>query len=155
MGDTLAYFFIFSAAFLNWILLLKSCEFKKCNTNQSPCVRLVILFSLFLHYFINAFGLYGFLFDNKVILSIYMCIPFIIGAGWKLNKNDHFKSACTLTNATDLMCDVKKGDTIYFVEVFRELGVKDVDIGYAKTSPVFIAITIIGYIVAMYKLLKK
>jgi hypothetical protein len=84
-----------------------------------------------------------------------MCIPFIIGAGWFVNKNEHFKSACTLTNATDLMCDVEKGDTIYFVEIFRELGVRDVGVGEVKTSPVFIAITIIGYIVAMRKLMKK
>lgn len=152
MGDLGAYTFIALAALLNFILLLNSNEYKKCNKNQGVVIHLVILFSLYLHYFINAFGLYGFLFDNKYILLIYLCVPVIIGLGWRLNKTNYFKSACTLTNATDLMCDVNKDDTIYFVEIFRCLGVKDVDIGYTKTSPVFLAITAIGYIVAIYKL---
>jgi hypothetical protein len=152
MGDLGAYTFIALAALINFILLLKSKEYNKCDKNQGFGIYLVILFSLYLHYFINAFGLYGFLFDNKYILLIYLCVPVIIGLGWRLNKTDYFKSACTLTNATDLMCNVDKGDTIYFVELFRCLGVQDVDIGYTKTSPVFLAITAVGYIIAGWKL---
>lgn len=153
MKDKIAYYIILFAAILNWLLLLNSKEYKKCN-KQNYTIQIIILFSLFLHYFINAFGLYGFLFDNKYILLIYLVVPVAIGIGWKLNKTDYFKSACTLTNATDLMCDIKKQDTIYFVEIFRTLNVKDVNIGYTKTSPIFLAITAIGYPIALYKLYK-
>lgn len=156
MGDKLAYYVIISVALINLMLLINSNEYTKCNRNQPTGIRATILFSLFLHYFINAFGLFGFLFDNTFILSIYLCAPIIIGVGWKVNKNDYFKSACTLTNATDLMCDVNhRHDTIKFVDFPRVLGVPDVSVGYTKTSPVYIIITVIGYITAIRKLLKK
>lgn len=154
MKDKIAYGIILFAAILNWLLLLFSTEYNKCNQKQNYAVQIIILFSLFLHYFINAFGLYGFLFNNKYILILYLFTPIIIGLGWSLNKTKYFKSACTLTHATDLMCDIKKGDTLYFVDIFRVFGVNDVNIGYTKTSPIFITITTIGYTIALYKLYK-
>ena len=83
-----------------------------------------------------------------------MCVPVIIGLGWRFHRSEYFKSACTLTNATDLLCDVEREDTMYFVEIFRVLGVKDVSIGFTKTSPAFLVITVIGYMIAIYKLFK-
>lgn len=152
MGDLEAYTVIILAALVNLILLLNSKEYDKCDKCQGFVMKIIILFSLFLHYFINAFGLYGFLFDNRYILIIYLCAPLIIGIGWIVNKTPYFKSACTLTNATDLMCNVNKDDTIYFVEIFRCLNIPDVDIGFTKTSPIFLIITAIGFSVAIYKI---
>ena len=51
MGDLLAYSFISIASLLNLILLLNSKEYNKCNKNQGTKLQLVILFSLYLHYF--------------------------------------------------------------------------------------------------------
>ena len=155
MSDLIAYYVIVFTAILNWLLLLNSKEYNKCNKCQPLNIKIVILLSFLLHYFIHAFGLYGFLFNNKLLLCIYLCIPLVIGIGWKVNKTDYFKSGCTLTNATDIMCDLQDQDTIYFIEIFRTCGIKDVDIIYTKTSPVFILIAIIGYTIAIYKLFYK
>lgn len=156
MGDKFAYSFIIFASLLNLLLLLSSREYNKCKKPRTVYKTLVIWFSFFIHYFIHTFGLYGFLFNNKVILSIYLCIPVVIGAGWKLNKTNLFKSGCTLTNLTDMLCDIDKNmDTMNFIEIYRTMGVPDINIGFTKTSPAFLFITLVGYGIAIYKLTRK
>jgi hypothetical protein len=156
MNDKLVYLFISFAAFLNLLILIHGKEYTKCYCNQkkTPIILITTLFLFYLHYFIHCFGLYGFLFSNKWILSVYLIIPPIIVLGWTYNKSEHFKSACVLTNVTDSLCQLPKEETIHFDEIYRTLCVPDITIkGYTSNSAYFV-LTIIGYIIAIYKLFK-
>lgn len=154
MNDRLAYIFISLAALLNLFVLLRGTEYTKCYCNQKkkPIILIITLFIFYLHYFIHCFGLYGFLFSNKWILCLYLFIPPIIVLGWKYCKTEHFKSACILTNVTDSLCQLPKGDTINFDEIFRTLCVPDITIcGYTSNLAYFL-LTVFGYGIALYKL---
>lgn len=157
MNDRLIYYFISCAALLNIFVLILSGEYNKCYNNQFPNYLLIVftLFCLFLHYFLHCFSLYGFLFDDKILLWLYLIIPPIIWLGWLINKTEYFKSACLLTNATDLLCKLSRQNGVRFIEIYRYLGVPDISIGYTCTCLAFVILTIVGYPIAIYKLLKK
>lgn len=157
MNDKLAYLFITIAAFINLSILLSSDKYKQCNCNQKGDTTLILvtIFLFYLHYFIHCFGLYGFLFNNKWILGLYLIVPIIIMAGWSLGKSSFFKSACGLTNVTDRLCKMGVHDTMHFDEIYRTLCIPDISIKGYKSNLAYFVITIIGYSIAIYKLFKN
>ena len=157
MNDKLAYLFITIAAFINLAILLNSDEYKRCNCNQNGDTKLIIvtLFLFYLHYFIHCFGLYGFLFDNKWILGLYLIVPIIIVTGWSIGKSSFFKSACGLTNVTDRLCKMGTHDTMNFDEIYRQMCIPDISIKGYKSNLAYFLLTIFGYAFAIYKLFKN
>jgi len=157
MDDKLVYMFISFMAFINFIILIKSSHYNQCYCNQkkTPILLTITMFIFYMHYFIHCFGLYGFLFNNKGILLIYLAVPITVCICWKLFTNKYFKSACVLTNYTDILCNLPEKESIYFDEIYRTLGVPDINVFESKTNIAFICITIIGYCIALYKLFKK
>jgi hypothetical protein len=151
MNDKFAYLFISGMALVNLILLLTSDEYKRCK----PCSKktsAITIFAFYLHYFIHCFNLYGFLFNNKVILLIYLLTPPIVGIGWSLFSTKHFTSSCLLTNYTDIMCNVSDGKSIKFIEIFRKMGVPDINVMNSKTNAGYMVITTVGYFIGLVKL---
>jgi len=157
MNDKLAYLFITVAAFINLIILLNSDDYKRCNCNQKGDTKLILvtLFLFYLHYFIHCFGLYGFLFDNKWILGLYLIVPIIIVSGWSIGKSSFFKSACGLTNVTDRLCKMGIHDTMHFDEIYRIMCIPDISIKGYKSNLAYFLLTIFGYAFAIYKLIKN
>lgn len=157
MNDKLAYLFITVAAFINLMILLRGKEYSKCNYNQKKNVKLIMvtIFLFYLHYFIHSFSLYGFLFDNKWILGLYLIFPPIIIMGWSIGKSEFFKSACGLTNVTDKLCKMTKNETVHFVEIYRTMCVPEIHVKGYDSNSAFFFLTIFGYIIALYKLFKN
>lgn len=151
MDDKFAYLFISGMALVNLMLLLTSEEYKRCK----PCSKkmsAITIFAFYLHYFIHCFNLYGFLFNSKVILLIYLLTPPIVGIGWSFFSTKHFTSSCLLTNYTDIMCNVSDGHSIKFVEIFRKMGVPDINVMDSKTNAAYMVITTVGYFIGLVKL---
>lgn len=157
MDDRLVYWFIFFAGLINVFILILSGEYNKCYCNQNTNYILIVftLFCFFLHYFLHCFSLYGFLFNNKKLILLYLIIPPVIWLGWLINKTPYFKSACLLTNFTDLLCNLPFKESVRFVEVYRYIGVPDISVGYTCTSLAYVLLTVIGYPIGLYKLFKK
>ncbi len=156
MNDKLVYIIISVAAFINFLILLSGKEYTKCFCNQkkTPVILTVTLFLFYLHYFIHCFGLYGFLFDNKWILGVYLLIPPIIVFGWSYCKSEHFKSGCTLTNVTVKLCKLPKGEDIHFDEIYRKLHVPDITVMGHTSNAAYFFLTVFGYMFALYKIIQ-
>ena len=146
MSDKLVYILISIFALINLFILLRGKEYTKCYCNQKkkPIVLVITIFIFYLHYFIHCFGLYGFLFSNKWLLSLYLIIPPIIVLGWTYCKTEQFKSACVLSNVTDSLCELLKGEAIRFDEMYRAMNVPDVQIMKYNSNLAYFILTIGG-----------
>lgn len=152
MDDRFVYLFISTMALINLVLLLRS---KDYTTRCKPCSKkmtAITIFAHYIHYFLHCFNLYGFLFTNKVILLLYLVTPIIVGTGWLFFSTQHFTSACVLTNYTDMLCNIRDGNSVKFIDMYRNMGVPDIMIMGSKTNASYMIITTIGFFIALIKL---
>ncbi len=153
MDDKFVYLFISIMAFINLFLLLSSDEYKRCFLRQEcPKITIITIFAFYLHYFIHCFSLYGFLFNNKILLLIYLLTPPIIGTSWMFFTTKHFSSSCVLTNFTDTLCDIENGNSIKFIDIYRSMGIPDVKVINSSTNTAYMVIMIVGYFIGLVKL---
>lgn len=157
MNDRSAYLFISIAALINLMILINSKEYKNCYCNQKkePILIGITLALFYLHYFIHCFGLYGFLFNNKWILGLYLLVPLFIVLSWKYFKSIFFKNACSLTNVTDRLCKFPSNKSMNFEEIYRTIGVPDIKIKGHTSNLAYFVLTIFGYSFAIYKLFRR
>lgn len=155
MEDKNVYLFISFMAFINLLIILSTKDYKQCFVQQK-CTKLstATVFACYIHCFIQCFSLYGFLFDNKIILLIYLLTPLTIRLTWLFLKNKYFTSPCVLTNFTDTICYFNNGDSMNFPDIYdysRNCPTVNV-MGY-DTNIAHVVIGSIGYTVGILKLL--
>lgn len=155
MEDKFVYLFISFMAFINLLLLLTSKDYKQCFLKQKcPKLSTATVFACYIHCFIQCFSLYGFLFDNKTILLIYLLTPLTIRITWLFFKSKHFTSPCVLTNFTDTICYFKDGDSMGFPDIYDYSDkCPTVNIMGYHTNVAHVVIGAIGYVVGITKLL--
>lgn len=148
--------FIAVFAWINLIILLRSNEFLgKCNMAQNMSMRLTIVFSYYLHYIVTAFGLFGFLFRSPVILILYLIVPIVIFAQWKIRDSGDLTSSCVLTNFTDLACHIDaRKDTVKFITIFDRLGIQDITVSGIRVPLAYSILIPLGFAIAIAKLVR-
>lgn len=152
MDDKFVYIFISIVAFVNLFLLLSSNEYKRCVSRQNcPKITIITIFAFYLHYFIHCFSLYGFLFNNKILLLIYLLTPPIIGTSWTFFTTQHFSSSCVLNTFTDTLCNVEDGKSIEFVDIYRCMKIPEIKIMNSQTNTAYMFIMIVGYFIGLVK----
>lgn len=153
MNEKLIYFLISFFAFVNLLVFLYSENYNKCfKAQKCLIVRIITIFAFYIHYFLIFFCLYGFLFDNKIILIIYLISLPTICLCWYIFNNHHFSSACPLTHYTDTLCNVDDNNSLCIIDIHQILGIPSVQIFTTRVNSLCITITTLGYLIAIYKL---
>jgi hypothetical protein len=111
--------------------IIDVCTFSYCNKKAYPI--------LLIHHIINIFAQFGFLFNDKTLLTIYVFAPILTMIHWKTNNNK-----CVLTQIVNEMC----GYDMYFRDIWFLMGLKN-----AKYySEIHYSYLIVGWIIAIVKL---
>lgn len=153
MYDVYIYIFILLMSIINLCLYCYYKDYCKYNSDVvNSSIFGIVLFITFIHYFINCFSLYGFSFNDKKILLVYITISIIICSLW-LFSTTRFKSNCLLSNVTDILCDFPCDDTVHFIEFYRFLGVPDITLFNIESNIAFFAINVFGMTFAILKLI--
>lgn len=101
------FFYILDVYYTQDIYDYKNCE----DLNKVKVV-------LFLHHLGFTFGLFGFLSNNKYILTLYVLFPFLLVLHWQTNDNK-----CFLTEYINEKC--RFYDRTYFKDVWFYVGLKN------------------------------
>jgi hypothetical protein len=94
---------------------------------------------LLIHHIVNIFAQFGFLSNDKTLLSLYVVAPLLTMIHWKTNDNK-----CFLTELVNESC----GYEMYFRDIWFLLGVKDLK----YYSQLHYGYLFIGWIIAVVKL---
>lgn len=117
----------------------------QCLKGKNSSDKLQIILVLILHHMLNIFANFGFLLNNKKLLTVYIISPLFMLWYWSVNKNK-----CDLTVAVNKMCGWNESD--YFNDFFNILGFKK----YKSWEEIWHKVFIAGGIsIGIYKLFKK
>lgn len=157
MDDKIVYLFISFMAFIKVCILLTNVNYKKCLAKQKSLSTIfTLILTNYIHSFINCFCLYGFLFNNKILLILYVIILPITFITWLIFKNDIFQTPCVLNHFTDILCEVdhkNSAENIPFYDIYDYINIKPLNImSIIKVNIIQSTIAFIGYIIACYKL---
>lgn len=72
---------------------------------------------LFFHHFVNTFVMFGWMSQNRILLSIFLIFPFIVALHWRLNDNK-----CIMTTTLNKNCGKKEDE--YFHDILYLSGIK-------------------------------
>ena len=117
---------------------------KKC-LRKNKDIKFKILVLTILHHFLQIFANFGWLFNNKIILIIYVTLPIILLIHWENNKQK-----CKLTQIFNEICNLK--DNRKFNDIYYYLGFKKYDIFNNYLHHIYLLIVIL---IAFYKLFYK
>jgi hypothetical protein len=98
----------------------------------------------FFHHFINMYGLFGWLFTNKILLGLYVFVPILIVIYQRFNKNK-----CGITEYINAQCGITNGDVLR--DLFYFLKIKSA----SKRGKVFTSYNLyllITWLIGVYKL---
>ena len=95
--------------------------------------------ALFIHHIINIFAQFGFLCNDKTLLTLYAVAPLLTMLHWQTNENK-----CFLTEYVNNTC----GYNMYFRDIWYLLGVKDLK----YYSQIHYAYLFVGWVIAIVKL---
>ena len=73
---------------------------------------------ILIHHIIVVFSQFGWLSNDKRVLSIYLCAPLLIMFHWKTNSNK-----CLMTEYVNKQCELPEGT--YFNNIWVLMGVKN------------------------------
>jgi len=110
------------------------------NTKTNNC-KLAIVIINFIHHFMSVFGLFGWLFNNKILLFLYISLVIITVLQWKVTGGD-----CIVTKCIAILSDTPNYKR--FNDIYKILKLKKIiptKILYYGSLSAFIA-------VALYKL---
>lgn len=110
------------------------------NTKTNNCKVAVVIIN-FIHHFMSVFGLFGWLFNNKILLFIYISLVIITIFQWKITGGE-----CIVTKCIAILSDTPKYKR--FNDIYKILNIKKFippKILYYGSLSAFIA-------VALYKL---
>ena len=110
------------------------------NTKTNNC-KLAIVIINFIHHFMSVFGLFGWLFNNKILLFIYISLVIITIFQWKITGGE-----CIVTKCIAILSDTPKYKR--FNDIYKILNIKKFippKILYYGSLSAFVA-------VALYKL---
>jgi len=89
---------------------INSKEIKYCiNQGQKYLINIILYF----HHLIVIFVLFGWLFNNKIALTLELILPIILLSHWISNNNK-----CVLTQIVNSLC----GKNIPFSDIFKKMG---------------------------------
>lgn len=109
------------------------------KSSQKNTIIIVLLIHQFLHIFAN----FGWLFNNKFILFIYLLTPSIVLIHWFTNDNK-----CYLTQKVNKICNFN--ENVPFNDIFLIIGLKKYSIWQNFLHYVYLGITLC---IVFYKLL--
>ena len=112
----------------------------ECIKKTSKKKKLIIL--LFLHQILVIFGNFGWLFNNKIMLILYLIIPLVVTLHWATNNN-----RCYLTLLENKICGYNQ---YYFDDVFQIIGLKKFSVWNNYLHYIYLAIS---FSIAFYKLI--
>ena len=98
----------------------------------------------FFHHFINMYGLFGWLFTNKILLGIYVFVPVLV----VIHQHIFYKHKCEVTEYVNAQCNIKNGDVLR--DLFYFLKIKSA----AKRGKVFTSFNLyllITWLIGVYK----
>ena len=110
------------------------------NTKTNNCKVAVVIIN-FIHHFMSVFGLFGWLFNNKILLFIYISLVIITIFQWKITGGE-----CIVTKCIAILSDTPKYKR--FNDIYKILNIKKFippKILYYGSLSAFVA-------VALYKL---
>ena len=108
--------------------------FSYCNKKAYPI--------LLVHHIINIFAQFGFLCNDKTLLTIYAVAPILTMLHWKTNNNK-----CILTQVVNEIC----GYDMYFRDIWFLMGLKS----KKYYSEMHYAYLTVGWIIAIVKLARS
>ena len=118
--------------------IMKDCLNKK--TTYSSIIIITLL-----HHILQIFANFGWLFNNKIILTIYVLAPFIVIIHWLTNDGK-----CVLTQLYNKQCSLP--DERKFNDIYNIVGFKKYDIWEDYLHYIYLSMAII---ITIYKLYKK
>ncbi len=124
-------------AYLTDIISAPSGYYKKCI--NKPYFHLKLLF----HHIVVMFIFFGWLSNNRYILSFYVFVPVILIAHWKSNNN-----RCTLTEDVNKMCGLDQDE--YIRDFLYLIGLKHTK----YYDPVYKSFLLFSFSVVLIKLFK-
>lgn len=98
---------IFLVGFLSYLIDLLSSKKGYYKKNERCLNNTAFHAKLLLHHIIVIFIFFGWLSNDKYILSIYVFIPIILITHWKTNQN-----RCAMTETVNKMCDLHQDEYI-------------------------------------------
>ncbi len=107
------------------------------NTKTNSC-KLAIIIINFVHHYMSIFGLFGWLFDNKILLFIYISLVIITVLQWKLTGG-----VCIVTKCISILSDTpeyRRFNDLYRIMNLRKL-IKPKILYYGSLSA-FVAVAI-------------
>jgi hypothetical protein len=132
---------ICTISFVGFLLYLyditKDNYYKYCKKN------IKVNLTLLLHHISNVFTQFGWLSNNKTILTLYLIIPPLIIVHWNSNNN-----RCILTEYTNKNCNIDQDSS--FRDLWFTMGIK----GKKYTKQFLRTYLIIVWFIALYKLYK-
>lgn len=110
----------------------------KCFLTLKNSKKAKAITILFIHHVISVLSNFGWIFNNKILLKLYLAFPILTLIHWLVNKDK-----CFLTDSFNKLCGYSHYE--YFHDFFYFLGIK-------KIHPIYFFIV---SCIALYKIFKK
>ena len=112
-----------------------------CLKNTEDHLKYPVIIITFIHHFISVFGLFGWLFNNKILLFLYISFVIITVVQWKLTGGE-----CLVTKSIAILSDTPEYKR--FNDVYKILNIKK----YIQPKLLYYGSLSIFVIIALYKL---
>jgi hypothetical protein len=145
--DIYVLYFIIILSVITFIIDIRTNNNTECLNRPDNFFikKICICYSLFIHHLLQNFAVFGWLFNNKLILWFYVLIPFLMFIHWKTNNNQ-----CVITQIVNGLC--KFADSDYFNGIFNIFHFTDFSIWNNYLHYLYIIITCI---IALFKINRK